>query len=56
MTNHDTSKREVYIGFAAFFLMCFMAMVFCLCAVANRVEPIIFGMPFGVFWLVPFTK
>lgn len=55
MTDKNPSKRKAYIGFVIFFLICFMAMIFPIYSIANRVEPIVFGMPFGMFWLVLIT-
>jgi len=55
MEGYNPNKRKVYIGFTVFFLLCFMAMIFPIFSIANRVEPILFGMPFGMFWLVLVT-
>lgn len=55
MPSDNPHKRKVYIGFAVFFFICFMALIYPIYSLANRVEPIVFGMPFGMFWLVLMT-
>jgi hypothetical protein len=49
------NKRKVYSVFGLFFAICFVAEIFPLYSVANRVEPYVLGMPFAMFWLVFLT-
>lgn len=46
---HD---RKVYIGFAIFFVLCWIAALFPVAEIANKVHPIIFGMYFFFFYEV----
>ena len=49
------NKRKIYIGFGLFFAICFVAELFPIYSIANKVEPCVLGMPFGMFWLVFLT-
>jgi hypothetical protein len=52
MTNSKTGKRQVYMLFAIILVILFLAQIYPIYSLVNRVEPIILGMPFGMFWLV----
>ena len=38
--------------FVTYFLVCFLANVWPIASVANRVEPMFLGLPFFLFWVV----
>lgn len=45
-----TSKRRSVFWFV-YFLVCSLAQVWPIYLLANRVKPMIFGMPFSMFWV-----
>ena len=47
------NKRKIYVEFGLFFAICFVAELFPIYSIANKVEPSVLGMPFG--WLVFLT-
>ncbi len=46
------SKKKLYTGFLIFFLICLLFQIFPLAEIANKPLPIVFGMPFLMFWIV----
>jgi hypothetical protein len=44
-------KIKKYL-FLLYFLVCFLANVWPIALIANRIEPFIFGLPFFIFWAV----
>lgn len=38
--------------FLIYFLVCFVANVWPVASIANRIEPFILGLPFFIFWTV----
>ncbi len=45
-------KKKLYVGFLIFFLICLIFQIFPLAEIANKPLPIVFGMPFLMFWIV----
>lgn len=52
MEENKRNKRKVYVTVAIFLIILFMAQIHPIYYLVNRVEPIVFGMPFAMFWLV----
>lgn len=44
--------RKAVIGMSLYFLVCTLAMIWPGAVLANRIEPIILGLPFLFFWYV----
>ena len=44
--------RKIVIGMSIYFLICTLAMIWPGAVVANRIEPMILGLPFLFFWYV----
>lgn len=44
--------RKIAVGMSIYFLICTLAMIWPGALVANRVEPMILGLPFLFFWYV----
>lgn len=42
--------RKIAIGMSAYFLVCLIAMVWPGALIANRIEPMVLGLPFFFFW------
>ncbi len=51
MGNLDRSKK-IAIVMGVYFLVCVLAMVWPGAVVANRIEPMVLGLPFFFFWYV----
>lgn len=48
-----TSKRKrLLTGMGLYFLICTLAMVWPGALIANRIEPLVMGLPFFFFWYV----
>ncbi len=47
----DPALRK-HIGFIAFSVVILLLVLFPVFAIFNRVEPILFGLPFGLAWIV----
>lgn len=45
-------KRSVTRPYIVFTVVMFLLLIFPLYGVANRVFPLVLGMPFGLFWVV----
>lgn len=45
-------QKKIAIVMGAYFLICTLAMIWPGAAVANRVEPMVIGLPFVFFWYV----
>ena len=45
-------ERKITLVMGAYFLICTLAMIWPGAVVANRIEPMIFGLPFLFFWYV----
>ncbi|CAN5552402.1 hypothetical protein BH24ACT22_BH24ACT22_21050 [soil metagenome] len=45
-------KRRIIVGMSIYFLVCTLAMIWPGAVVANRIEPMILGLPFLFFWYV----
>ncbi len=45
-------KKKLYTGFLIFFLICLLFQIFPFAEIANKPLPIVFGMPFLMFWIV----
>lgn len=45
-------RRKIIIGMSIYFLVCTLAMIWPGAVVANRIEPMILGLPFMFFWYV----
>ncbi len=45
-------RRKIIIGMSIYFLVCTLAMIWPGAVVANRIEPMILGLPFLFFWYV----
>jgi hypothetical protein len=46
------SERTIAVVMGAYFFVCTLAMIWPGAVIANRVEPMIFGLPFFFFWYV----
>jgi hypothetical protein len=46
------STRDASKAFAVFTAIMVLVMIFPIYGLANRVEPMILGMPFSLFWIV----
>ena len=46
------STRDASKAFAIFTVIMVLVMIFPVYGVANKVEPMILGMPFSLFWIV----
>lgn len=44
--------RKIVIGMSTYFLICTLAMIWPGAVIANRIEPMILGLPFMFFWYV----
>ncbi|HEX2174945.1 MAG TPA: hypothetical protein VHG70_03450 [Nocardioidaceae bacterium] len=44
--------KKIAVGMSIYFLVCTVAMIWPGAVVANRIEPIILGLPFLFFWYV----
>lgn len=45
-------EKKIAIGMSTYFLVCTLAMIWPGALVANRIDPIILGLPFLFFWYV----
>lgn len=45
-------ERKITLVMGAYFLICTLAMIWPGAVIANRIEPMIFGLPFLFFWYV----
>ncbi|TCJ18906.1 DUF3311 domain-containing protein [Rubrobacter taiwanensis] len=45
------TRRIAYV-MGAYFLICTLALIWPVAGLANRIEPVVFGMPFFFFWHV----
>jgi hypothetical protein len=45
-------ERKITLVMGAYFLVCTLAMIWPGAVIANRIEPMIFGLPFLFFWYV----
>ncbi len=45
-------QRKIALGMGLYFLVCTIAMIWPGAVVANRIEPMILGLPFFFFWYV----
>lgn len=45
-------QKKIAIGMGIYFLICTLAMIWPGAAIANRIEPMILGLPFFFFWYV----
>ena len=45
-------ERKITLVMGAYFLICTLAMIWPGAVIANRVEPMVFGLPFLFFWYV----
>ena len=46
------NQKNVTKPFIVFLIILFLSMIFPVYAIANRVEPLVLGLPFGLFWIV----
>lgn len=46
------ASRNITRPYLIFAVLFFLLMIFPLYAVANRVFPLVLGLPFGLFWIV----
>lgn len=44
--------NKIALGMGLYFLVCTIAMIWPGAVIANRIEPMIFGLPFLFFWYV----
>lgn len=44
--------KNVTKPYIVFLIVIFLVMTFPVYAIANRVQPLVLGMPFGLFWIV----
>lgn len=47
-----TSRKKLYTFFIIYFIICLLFQIFPLAEIANRATPIVWGMPFLMFWIV----
>jgi hypothetical protein len=45
-------ESKIAVGMGIYFLVCTLAMIWPGAVVANRIEPMILGLPFFFFWYV----
>jgi hypothetical protein len=45
-------EKKIAMGMGIYFLICTLAMIWPGAVVANRIEPMILGLPFFFFWYV----
>lgn len=45
-------RRDVTKPFAGFILLMVLVQIFPVYALANRVEPMVLGLPFGLAWII----
>lgn len=45
-------RKKIIVGMSIYFLICTLAMIWPGALIANRIEPIILGLPFLFFWYV----
>ncbi len=45
-------SNKIAFGMGLYFLVCTLAMIWPGAVIANRIEPMIFGLPFLFFWYV----
>jgi len=45
-------EKKIAVGMSIYFLVCTLAMIWPGALVANRIEPMILGLPFMFFWYV----
>lgn len=45
-------NRKIALGIGLYFLVCTLAMIWPGAVIANRIEPMILGLPFLFFWYV----
>ncbi len=48
----NNKQKTVTQAYVAFLIVLFLAMTFPVYALANRVFPLVLGLPFGLFWIV----
>jgi hypothetical protein len=48
----EESTRDASKAFAIFTAIMVLVMIFPVYGIANRVEPMVLGMPFSLFWIV----
>lgn len=48
----NNKQKAITKAYVVFLVILFLAMIFPVYAVANRVFPLILGLPFGLFWIV----
>ena len=49
MPNNQKNATKPFI---IFLIILFLTLIFPVYAIANRVEPLVLGLPFGLFWIV----
>ncbi len=45
-------RKKIIVGMSIYFLVCTLAMIWPGAVIANRIEPMILGLPFLFFWYV----
>jgi len=48
----SSRKKNITKSYIVFMALMFLSMIFPIYGIANRVEPLILGLPFGLFWVV----
>ena len=48
-------RKKIIVVMSIYFLVCTLAMIWPGAVVANRIEPMILGLPFLFFWYVAWT-
>lgn len=46
------SKNKITRAYVVFLVILFLCMIFPVYSLANRVFPLVLGLPFGLFWIV----
>lgn len=49
---HAVRETKAAVAVAILGVVCLLALIFPVYAVANRVEPFVTGLPFSMFWIV----
>jgi hypothetical protein len=48
----DARRKRISLWMGGYFVLCFLALMWPIAGLANRVEPYVLGMPFFFFWYV----
>lgn len=48
----NEKRKKITKAYIVFLVLIFLSLIFPVYAVANRVFPLVMGLPFGLFWIV----